>query len=112
MGRHKTCPYIRRILCRGNPRGCPIVGRFSKIDDFVSSGFLVIPIYRGCESRPTQAQQTGDYPGGLEHKERRSPFPTNDSVLGPGKGFVLNNSRTLGTEDRCSIQLLQNVNRT
>ena len=102
MGRHKTRPYIRRILCRGNPRGCPIVGRFSKIDDFVSR----------CESRPTQAQQTGDYPGGLEHKERRSPFPTNDSVLCPGKGFVLNNSWTLGTEDRCSIQLLQNVNRT
>ena len=74
MGRHKTCPYIGRILCRGNPRGCPIVGRFSKIDSAVS----------GYESQPTQAQQTDDYPGGLEQMERRLLFPTNGSVLGPG----------------------------
>ena len=77
MGRHKTCRYIGWIFCRGNPRGCPIVGRFSKIDSAVSR----------YESRPTQAQQTDNYPGGLEHKERRSPFPTNDSILCPGRGF-------------------------
>ena len=96
-----TCPYIWCIPCRGNPpmdrdastRGCPIVGRFSKIDSAVLR----------YESRPTQAQQTDDYAGGLEQVERRSPFPTNDSVLCPGKGFVVNN-------DRCSLQLLQNVN--
>ena len=93
MGRRKIYPYIGRIPCRGNPRGCPIVGRFSRIDRAVSR----------YESRPTQAQETHNYPGSLEHKERRSPFPTNDSVLCPGKGFVGNN-------DRCSLQLLQNVN--
>ena len=93
MGRHKTCPYIGRIPFRCNPCGCPIVGRFSKIDRVVSR----------YESRPTQSQETHNYPGSLEHKERKSPFSTNDLVLCPGKGFVGNN-------DRCSLQLLQNVN--
>ena len=93
MGRHKTCPYIGAIPCRGNPCGCPIVGRFSKSDRALLR----------YEDRPIQAQQTDNHPGNLEHKERRSPFPTNDSFLCLGKGFVLNN-------DRCSIQLLQNVN--
>ena len=77
MGRHKTCPYIGRIFCRGNPRGCPIVGRFSKIDRAVSRD----------KYTPTQAQQTDDYPGDLEHRERRSPFPTNDLFLCRGRGF-------------------------
>ena len=77
MGRHKTCPYIGEIPCRGTPRGCPIVGQFSKIDTVVSR----------YESRPTQAQETDNYPGNLEHKERRSPFPTNASVLCRGRGF-------------------------
>ena len=58
MGRHKTCPYIGWMPCRGNSRGCPIVGRFSKIDVLVSR----------YESRPTQAQETHNYPGSLEHK--------------------------------------------
>ena len=93
MGRHKTCPYIGRIPCRGNPCGCPIVGRLWKIDSAVSR----------YESRPTQAQETHNDSGSLEHKERRAPFPTNASILCPGKGFVVNN-------DRCSLQLLQNVN--
>ena len=98
MDRRKTpidrdCPYIGSIPCRGNPRGCPIVGRFSKIDSAMSR----------YESRPTQAQETDNYSGGLKHKERRSPFPTNASVLCPGKGFVENN-------DCYSLQLLQNVN--
>ncbi len=77
MGRRKTCRYIGWVFCRGNPRGCPIVGRSSKIDSAVSR----------YESRPTQTQETDNYPGGLGHKERRSPFPTNDSVLCPGRDF-------------------------
>ena len=78
MGRYKTFP---------------IVGRFSKIDSAVSR----------YEYRPTQAQEIDNYPDSLKHKERRSPFPTNASVLCPGKGFVVNN-------DRCSLQPPQNVN--
>ena len=69
--------YIGWILCRGNPRGCPIVGRFSKIDSALSR----------YESRPTQVQETDNYPGGLEQIERSAPFPTNDSILCRGKGF-------------------------
>ena len=42
------------------------VGPFSKIDCTVSRYGL----------RSTQAQETNNYPGDLEHKERRSPFPT------------------------------------
>ena len=53
------------------------VGRVSRLDSAVSR----------YESRPTQAQQTDNYPSGLEHKERRSPFPTNESVLCRGRGF-------------------------
>ena len=53
------------------------VSRFSDIDSAVSR----------YESQPTLAQQIDNYPGGLEHKERRSPFPTNDSVLCRGRGF-------------------------
>ena len=55
----------------------PIVGRFSKIDKAVSR----------YEYRPTQARQIDNYPGGLEQMERRSPFPTNDSVLCRGRDF-------------------------
>ena len=91
MGRHKTYPYIRRILCRGNPRGCPIVDRFSKIDSAVSR----------YEYRPTQAQETDNCPGRFKHKERSSPFPTNDSVLCPGKGFVVTND--LGHYNYCKM---------
>ena len=36
LGRHKTCPYILVESCRGNPCGCPAVGRLSKIDSAVS----------------------------------------------------------------------------
>ena len=57
--------------------GCPMVGRFSRIDSTVSR----------YESRPTHAQETDNYLGGLEQMERRSPFPTNDSVLCRGRGF-------------------------
>ena len=93
-----TCPYIGWMPCRGNPPidrdastcGCPIVGRFSTIDSAVSR----------YESRPTQAQETDNYPADLEHKERRSPFPTNDSALCSGRGLrseQLSDSRNGGS---------------
>ena len=40
-----------------------------------------ISVLSRYESRPTQVQQIDNYPGGLEQMGRRSPFPTNDSVL-------------------------------
>ena len=43
MGTHKTCPYIAWIPRRGNPRGCPIVGRDSYLDTQMSE---VLTVYR------------------------------------------------------------------
>ena len=97
MGKHNTCPYIGWIPCRGNPRGCLIVGRFSKIDIWVSR----------YEYRPTQTQQTGNYPGGLEQMERRSPFPTNDSVLCRGRGFRREQRSLLPTTAKCQHALVR-----
>ena len=95
MGRHKTCPYIGWIPCRGNPRGCPTVGRFWKIDTAVSR----------YESRPTQAQEADNYPGGLEWMERRSPFPTNDSVLCRGRRFRREQRSLFPTTAKCRYTL-------
>ena len=78
------------MFCRGNPRGCPIVGRFSKINRAVSR----------YEYTPTQAQEIDDYP--LEQMEdlRFLQMTCFCAVVG---GLVVNT-------DRCSLQLLQNVN--
>ena len=70
------------------PIELPLVGREQNLTDEKIGGSPISPsAVSRYESRPTQTQGIDNYPGGLEHKERRSPFPTNDSVLCPGRCF-------------------------